>query len=101
MSAQLKSGEAGHILLEGKVDFASAMGLRQELEKAVAQVQGTVTLDLAGVTHANSVGLSLILFVARIVTARDDQLRVVHLPDGLLSIARVCELEDWLTSVAA
>jgi len=26
---------------------------------------------------------------------------LVALPDGLKSIARVCELEDWLTSVAA
>ncbi|WP_022961120.1 STAS domain-containing protein [Halopseudomonas pelagia] len=101
MSAQLKLVEPGHITLEGQLDFVNAMAVRRELQQSLEQVQGAVTLDLSGVSHANSVGLSLILFAARIVTARGDQLRVVNMPEGLQSIARVCELEDWLASVAA
>jgi phospholipid transport system transporter-binding protein len=101
LSAQVTLGEAGQLKLAGQIDFASAMPLRRQLEQSLAQTSGPVTLDLSGVTRANSVGLSLILLVARILSERGDTLRVVALPDGLKSIARVCELEEWLTSVAA
>lgn len=101
MSAQLKQAEAGVFTLEGELDFTSAMDVRRQLQESLAQVAGRITLDLSAVTHANSVGLSLILFAARIVTARGDQLRVVNMPAGLQSIARVCELDEWLASVAA
>lgn len=101
MSAQVIRGEQGMIALQGQLDFASAMLVQQQLQQSLADVAGDITLDLSGVEHANSVGLALILFVARVVSARGDQLRVIGLPAGLQSIAQVCELEDWLTTLAA
>ncbi|KAA0692479.1 anti-sigma factor antagonist [Halopseudomonas laoshanensis] len=101
MSAQVKRGEQGVIALEGQLDFGSAMDVRKQLQQSLADTQGDITLDLSGVEHSNSVGLALILLVARIVSERGDQLRVVSMPAGLESIARVCELDDWLTTLAA
>ena len=101
MSAQVVRGEQGMIALQGQLDFSSAMQVRQQLQQSLADVTGDITLDLSGVEHANSVGLALILFVARAVSVRGDQLRVIGLPAGLQSIAQVCELEDWLTTLAA
>ncbi|MFT6466389.1 STAS domain-containing protein [Halopseudomonas sp.] len=101
MSAQVKRGEQGVIALEGQLNFDSAMDVRQQLQESLADTQGDITLDLSGVEHSNSVGLALILVVARIVSERGDHLQVVSMPAGLKSIASVCELDDWLTTLAA
>ncbi|PCC99153.1 lipid asymmetry maintenance protein MlaB [Halopseudomonas pelagia] len=101
MSAQVTRGEQGVIALAGQLNFDSAMDVRKQLQQNLADTQGDITLDLSGVEHSNSVGLALILLVARIVSERGDQLRVVSMPAGLESIARVCELDDWLTTLAA
>lgn len=101
MSAQVTHDEQGLIAVKGQLDFDSAMPLREQLQQSLSETQGNITLDLSGVDHSNSVGLALILLVARIVTARGDQLRVVSVPEGLQGIARVCELEDWLATLAA
>lgn len=101
MSAHITRGEQGVIALTGRLDFANAMQVRQQLQQTLAEIKGDVTLDLSGVEHSNSVGLALILEVARSVSERGDQLRVVGMPAGLQSIAQVCELEDWLATLAA
>lgn len=101
MSAQVTRGEQGVVALAGQLNFDNAMQLRQQLLQSLADTQGNVTLDLSAVEHSNSVGLALILLVARTVSARGDQLRVISVPEGLQSIARVCELEDWLATLAA
>lgn len=96
MSARVNSGAQGQLALEGELTFANAMDMRSQLQQALASMRGDIILDLSAVTRSNSVGLSLILLVARIVSERGDRLRVVSLPVGLHSIARVCELDDWL-----
>lgn len=96
MSASIASDKDGLIRLEGELDFTSAVALRAELEQAVKAQSGDVTLDFAGVSHTNSVGLSLILVAARALGEGNGNLRLQNLPAGLQSIARVCELEDWL-----
>lgn len=101
MSTQVTQGAQGLIAIDGELNFDNAMQLHQQLQQSLAEIQGDVTLDLSAVVHSNSIGLALILLVARIVAARGDQLRVVSMPEGLQSIARVCELEDWLTTLAA
>lgn len=96
MSASIASDKGGLIQFEGELDFNSAVSLRSELEQAVRTQSGDVTLDFAGVSHTNSVGLSLILVAARALDGRNGNLRLQNVPAGLQSIARVCELEDWL-----
>lgn len=99
MSASITSVQDGLIRLEGALDFISAVNLRGELEQSVRAQTGDVVLDFSGVSQTNSVGLSLILVAARALAERNATLRLQHLPEGLQSIARVCELEDWLDSL--
>lgn len=100
MSASIASDKSGLIRFEGELDFTSGVSLRAELEQAVKAQTGDVTLDFAGVTHTNSVGLSLILVAARAQADGSGRLRLQNVPAGLQSIARVCELEDWLATLA-
>lgn len=99
MSATIATDQGGLIRLEGELDFTSGVDLRAKLEQAVRAHTGDVTLDFAAVTHTNSVGLSLILVAAR-AQAGAGSLRLRNVPAGLQSIARVCELEDWLATLA-
>lgn len=96
MSASIVSDNNGLIRLEGVLDFTTAVSLRSDLEEAVKAQSSDITLDFAGVTLTNSVSLSLILVAARALEGREGSLRLQSVPDGLRSIARVCELEDWL-----
>lgn len=96
MSASIATDNNGLIRFEGELDFTTAVRLRGELEQAVKAQSGDVTLDFAGVSQTNSVGLSLILVAARSMGERESSLRLQNVPKGLQSIAKVCELEDWL-----
>ena len=99
MTARITQAEKCVVSLEGEIDFTSAMSLRKALQDQVKSLSGDLTLDMSGVTRANSVGLSLLLFVARELGS-SRHLRVRAMPAGLQSIARVCELDDWLETLA-
>ncbi len=99
MSASITSDNSGLILLEGELDFTSAVSLRTDIEEVIKAQSGDVTLDFAKVTLTNSVGLSLILVAARALEGQAGSLRLKNVPAGLQSIARVCELEDWLATL--
>lgn len=101
MSARLVSAENGSIRLEGVLDFSSATQLHDQLISALRAAPGNVQLDLSGIEHSNSVGLSLILLAARELTALGRQLSVAALPEGLRSMAGVCGLNDWLDNLAS
>ncbi|HDZ56020.1 MAG TPA: anti-sigma factor antagonist [Pseudomonas xinjiangensis] len=101
MTARVVDAGNGVLNMEGVLDFASVVPLREDLERAVESSQGNIILDLGGVTRANSVGLSLILIVARALASRGDRFHIRNVPSGLQSIATVCELDEWLASVTA
>ncbi len=100
MSAQLISDQQ-HIRLQGEIDFANAKALQVQLSAAVTQAGSQVCVDLSGVEHANSVGLSLLLSAARNADERGARLTFSGLPKQLQSMAAVCGLDDWLAEHAA
>lgn len=101
MSARLLH-DAERLRLEGELDFVSAIALREELARAIATSAGqSLTLDLSGVTRSNSVGLSLLLSAARTAREHQVQLQASALPAGLLSMAAVCGLDEWLENLSA
>lgn len=88
--------------LEGELDFVSAIPVREALDSFLASSAGKrVVLDLSGVTRINSVGLSLLLSAARSAQQSQVQLQATALPTGLLSMAAVCGLDDWLETLSA
>ncbi|SDT92373.1 STAS domain-containing protein [Halopseudomonas salegens] len=100
MSAELVQ-QSDLISLRGEIDFANARSLQEQLSAAVARAGNNVRVDLSGVDHANSVGLSLLLSTARNAEANGVTLGFSGLPQQLQSMAAVCGLEDWLVENAA
>lgn len=94
--------EGQQLRLQGTLDFASAPALRDELTSAIIASAGQpLTLDLSAVSHSNSVGLSLLLSAVRAAREHKISLQVAGLPAGLLSMAGVCGLDDWLNTLSA
>lgn len=94
--------DAEHLRMEGELNFDSVMPLHDELKRFIAASKGKqVTLDLSGLTQVNSVGLSVLLMAARVAEANQVALQATGLPDGLLSMAAVCGLDDWLNTLSA
>jgi len=89
------AGEAGHFRLGGVLGFETA---RAVLEKGAAAFAGnkTLSLDLSGITHADSAGLAVLLtWVGR---ARRDggAISYTAVPAQLSRIARVCGVDALL-----
>lgn len=81
--------------LSGYLDFDTVPGLSRKL-KALFHHAGTMEVDLAGVEHANSAGVALL--VEWIVMARqaNNEIRFLNMPEQMRAIARVSGLENVL-----
>ncbi|MEZ5499371.1 MAG: STAS domain-containing protein [Steroidobacteraceae bacterium] len=87
----------GAILLSGALGFATARNLHEELHAAlVAASPGPITVDLAGVDHADSAGLAVLVDALGWAKRNARAMRLQNLPQSLRSIARICEVEQLL-----
>ena len=87
----------GRWLLTGELGFATVPGLLDGAGRDLAVSASEV--DLAGVTRADSAGLALLIAWTRARNSTGKPIRFTHVPAQLLSIARVCGLEDILPLV--
>lgn len=79
----------------GALTFATAARAFAEGGRALAA--GTQTrLDLGGLTRADSAGLACVLALAAAVSRTGRRLAVVHWPEGLRSLADVCDVTNLL-----
>jgi phospholipid transport system transporter-binding protein len=84
----------GRWLVTGELDFATVPGLLADCGSELAASASEV--DLAGVTRADSAGLALLIAWTRDRARAGQPIRFTHVPAQLLSIARVCGLEEIL-----
>lgn len=82
--------------LRGTLTFDCAAAAHAAgLEKLAAQSQGSsVEVDCAGVTHADSSGLAVLLDWMREATRAGYSLRFANLPNSLLQLARISEVSN-------
>jgi len=94
--AQLVEDDDGNWLLQGELGFASVPSV---LQHAGMNMLGKeqVTVDLRGVTRSDSAGLALLVEWLRESEIAGNTIKFVNVPAQLLSIARVCGLEDILS----
>jgi phospholipid transport system transporter-binding protein len=85
----------GNWLLEGELGVASVPGLLAQAMPAL-QGSGNIAVDLKGVTRADSAGLALLVELMRGSSRHGRSIAFNHVPAQLLSIARVCGLEEIL-----
>ena len=94
--ARLTVNDAGHWLLEGDLVFASVPAI---LAHPGADLGGTaaIDVDLKGVTRADSAGLALLVEWLRESEQAGQRIAFINVPPQLLSIARVCGLDEILS----
>ena len=94
--AALVDSGAGSWLLQGELDFESVPAL---LRHAGARMLGKERLevDLKAVTRADSAGLALLVEWLRESETAGNEIVFINVPPQLLSIARVCGLDEILS----
>ena len=91
----LSASAPGTLAVSGVLSFDTAASALRDIQAALAK--GLVTkLDLAGVRHSDSAGLSCVLAVAAEAARRGHALQVVPVPAGMQELAQVCEVDRLL-----
>ena len=70
--------------------------LAQQAGEMLAGASGQVLVDLSGVSRADSAGLALLMELQRMAARDNFEIRFQNLPDQLLQIVRLSELEEIL-----
>jgi phospholipid transport system transporter-binding protein len=90
---------AGRIVVEGDLTFATARDARQiglaVLDRSSAQ---RIVVDCARVSRADSAGLAVLLDWLAWGRRRSRAVAFENLPDSLLAIARISEVDELLRS---
>lgn len=94
-SAELVDMDEGRFELRGVLDF-STVGALLSSGLEVFTGHAEVVLDLERVTRANSAGLVLLLEWLDHGRQRGYKLRVINLPDSLLAISRISNVDAML-----
>jgi phospholipid transport system transporter-binding protein len=85
--------------VSGDMTFATTRELLAE-SKALFRKNENLNLNLAGVTHADSAGLALLLEWIAEAEKAGGEISIEDMPDSLLAIARLCRMEETLNAVA-
>ena len=93
----LRSEAPGRLALSGPLVFATAGELLDAGRSMFAGTSG-VSIDLSGVTKVDSAGLALLLEWLRLGQAEGRSVRFTALPEKLLAIARLSNVEEMLVT---
>lgn len=92
---KLDRGTPGTLALSGTLGFATAAVALQGLNEALRAVD-SAQLDLAGVRSSDSAGLACVLAVLAEARGRGQAVGLLHVPDGMRTLARVSGVEALL-----
>lgn len=98
-TAKLVSLEAGRYSVNGELSFATVTDLLLQSRSLFAG-ESSIEVDLTGVTHVDSAGLSLLIEWLRQAHLQGRQLRYVALPAQLNALASISEVEGLLAATA-
>jgi phospholipid transport system transporter-binding protein len=95
---RLETAREGGVAVEGPLTFATARSAR-DLARPILAAGGSAPLeiDCARVTASDSAGLAVLLDWLRTAKRAGRPLRYSHLPEGLVALARISEVEELLT----
>lgn len=94
---EVQAGEGGDVCrLTGVLDFTTVPGLIRELTGLFARPR-ELTVDLGGVTRADSAGLALLLEMQRLAGEGGCSLTLRHAPRSLRNLIHISELDPFLT----
>ena len=95
-AAQVKvDSKNGYLCLQGDLVFASVMPVLKELHKTCASLDKWV-LDFTQVKRVDSSALALLIEIKKRAMEKKKQVSFIYLPQSLMSIARLSQLDHWL-----
>lgn len=92
---RIEPAGGGRYVVEGEMTYASV----PEIERRYAafwQSEREVIVDLAGVSRADSAGLALLVSWVRAAGESGRSIHFHGVPQALLALARVCDLDEVL-----
>ena len=95
-AAKLQSVGEGRFRIEGDLDYESVTHLLDEDDALFSQSEQQVEVDLGGIRRTTSVGLALMLEWLRQAHNRNITLHFSHVPEQMLAMAKVSQLESLL-----
>lgn len=97
--AQWEAQGEGRFLVRGALTFETARAAHTSGELALAaSTTKVVTLDCSGIGAADSAGLAVLLEWVAIARARGIELRCQSLPESLLRLAHISDVEAFISA---
>ncbi len=97
--AKIDKEEDSRFRISGDMTFATTRKLLAD-SKALFETTKNVNLNLADVDHADSAGLALLLEWIAEAKQMGGEISIEGMPESLLAIAKMCQMEDTLKSVS-
>jgi len=94
--ALLETVGPGRFRVVGSLDYRTVSQLLDQDETLFAADSAEIEIDLSGVTHTTSVGLALMLEWLRQAQAKNVSIRFSQVPEQVLGIAKLSQLETIL-----
>lgn len=85
----------GRFVIRGAINFETVLSLNQYASGQFPRFN-RIIVDLSGVTYVNSAGLALLLEWQRNATVDGRKMEIHGIPQKLLNIARISELDEIL-----
>lgn len=83
-------------VIKGELNMHTVPALAETAHALLTQLSGEVSVDLAGVSRADSAGLALLIDLERLVRRQQCDIRFLHLPKQLNQILHLSELDEIL-----
>ena len=94
---ELVASANGPFAARGPLTFATARAAREQGLRSLASAAGReLEVDCAGITASDSAGLAVLLDWLGAMKRAGRALRYTHLPEGLLALGRISEVEELL-----
>jgi phospholipid transport system transporter-binding protein len=92
---ELATGTPGVLGVTGALNFSNAAAAMRAIESALSNAS-IRQLDLAGVAHTDSAGLSCLVAVMAAAARQSRSLTIVNMPAGLQALAKVSEVDQLI-----
>ncbi|HKJ08559.1 MAG TPA: STAS domain-containing protein, partial [Gammaproteobacteria bacterium] len=93
---RIETGDTGGVKVVGQLTFATVPAMVNALHDRIRDADGTLEIELSGVTHSDSAGLALLVEWLRQARRRQVALRFSRVPPQMREIAHVTSLERIL-----
>lgn len=88
--------EGNNFVIRGELNMQTVPAVAESARNVIKQVSGEVSVDLSGVSRADSAGLALLIELQRLSRQQQCAIRFLNLPEQLSQILHLSELDDIL-----